>query len=146
MPVVPRHSLSPSDRAFQRRFESGDIEPDNFTHREHLRLAYIYLVQSPAVTAHERVRSGLRRFMQRHGVDPRRYHETITRAWMLAVRHFMNGSARCTSFDAFIAEHPKLMDPAILESHYSRGVLESDEARRRFVEPDLEPIPSRPSD
>ena len=36
----------------------------------------------------------LHAFLACHGITPAKYHETITRAWILAVRHFMDTGTR----------------------------------------------------
>ena len=65
----------------------------------------------------------------------------MTRAWILAVRHFMESSRDSASADAFIESNPRLLDAKIMMTHYSAGLLFSPEARSQFVEPDLGPIP-----
>jgi hypothetical protein len=76
-----------------------------------------------------------------NGVDPTRYHETLTRAWILAVRHFMNKTRGGKSADELIAKNPEMLDSRSMLTHYSSEVLFSDEARQAFVQPDLDPIP-----
>lgn len=126
--------------------ESGDFTASDFDHRAHVRLAYVYLAESDTEGACEQMRGTLVRFLERHGIDPDKYHETLTRAWIMAVRHFMRKSASASSADAFIERNPELLDTDIMLTHYSAGVLFSDEARKRFVEPDLEPIPPEDQD
>lgn len=138
----PKHSLSDEDRRFRDDFEACAIAPASFDHRAHIRLAYAYLVDVEADTAVTRMRSALLAFLRHNGVDPSKYHETMTRAWILAVRHFMEISAAVASADAFIASNPTLLDAKIMLTHYSAGLLFSDEARARFVEPDLGKIPN----
>ena len=53
----------------------------------------------------------------------------------------MEKSAAFASADAFIDSNPILLDTKIMLTHYSAGLLFSDEARARFVEPDLGDIP-----
>jgi hypothetical protein len=77
----------------------------------------------------------------RHGVDVSKYHETVTRAWIMAVRHFMEISPDSDSSETFIENNPKMLDSRIMMTHYSAEVLFSDEARAKFVEPNLSPIP-----
>ena len=80
-------------------------------------------------------------FLETLGIDTSKYSETITRAWVLAVRHFMEGSPICTSSDEFIAWNPGILDPKIMLTHYSAETLFSDEARANYVEPHLSRIP-----
>ena len=66
----------------------------------------------------------------------------MTRAWILAVRHFMETSpARRPRRTPLSTSNPRLLDSKIMMTHYSAGLLFSSEARAQFVEPDLGPIP-----
>lgn len=133
--------LSPDDLFFQSRVEAGDLPPAAFDHRAHVRLAWIYLAQHDPEAAHRRMRSVLLAFLARNGIGPAKYHETLTRGWILAVRHFMDRTAGARSAEAFLEANPRLLDRDILLAHYSAERLFSDEARAGFVEPDLAPIP-----
>lgn len=133
--------MSDDDRRFRADFEACAIPPAVFDHRAHVRLAYTYLAEVDDEAALARMRAALLAFLRHNGVDPSKYHETMTRAWILAVRHFMEKSPACASADAFIASNPTLLDTKIMLTHYSAEVLFSDEARSRFVEPDLGEIP-----
>jgi len=133
--------LSESDRRFLALFESCELDPAAFDHRAHLRLAYACLAGGGTDDAHARVRRGLLRFLDAHGIDPAKYHETLTRAWILAVRHFMARTDGAQSADAFLERNPELLDSRIMLTHYSREALFSEDARSRFVRPDLDPIP-----
>ena len=134
-------TLSDSDRTFRDDFEAGRVTPDQFDHRAHVRLAYVYLTEGGVETAAEAMRNALLAFLERHAIDPAKYHETLTRSWILAVRHFMERSPAAPSADGFIAANPALLDTKIMLTHYSASLLFSSEARAQFVEPDLEAIP-----
>lgn len=138
---MTKHALSEDDRRFRDDVESGAFPKAQFDHRAHVRLAYTYLAETDDETATARMRDALRGFLEHHGISPSKYHETMTRAWILAVRHFMEMSAAATSADAFIDANPRLLDPKIMLTHYSAGLLFSAEARSEFVEPDLGKIP-----
>lgn len=135
------HTISPADRRFRTEFEACRVSPERFDHRAHVRLAYVYLAEHDTESAVRRMRRALERFIAWNGVPAAKYHETLTRAWVLAVLHFMQRSAPADSADAFIARNPALLDTGIMLTHYSRERLFSDAARRDFVEPDLTPIP-----
>ncbi|HJQ70943.1 MAG TPA: hypothetical protein VKA70_18350 [Blastocatellia bacterium] len=136
-----RHLSSAEDQDFRREFEAGRFPPAEFNHRAHIRLAYVYLSEHDDDTAHQLMRSALLSFLVRHGVDVSKYHETITRAWILAVRHFMEKTTGSESYDAFIEKNPIMLDSKIMLTHYSAEALFTDEARAKFVEPNLDPIP-----
>ena len=117
------------------------MSPKAFDHRAHIRLAYIYLTENEDDAALALMRSALLEFLRHHGIDLSKYHETMTRAWILAVRHFMEISSACGSSDAFIEKNPIMLDTKIMMTHYSAEVMFSPEARARFLEPDLVEIP-----
>lgn len=86
------HLLSTEDREFVAQFESCEFLPDKFNHRAHLRLAYVYLAEQDTETSCQLMRDSLRRFLEYNGIGLSKYHETLTRAWILAVRHFMEAT------------------------------------------------------
>ncbi len=135
------HAISQADLDFQRAFESCAIAPAAFDHEAHLRLAYVYLAQGGLEDAQAKMRAALIAFLRAHGLPPGKFHETLTRAWVLAVRHFM-GRSPSRSFGGFIAKSAVLLDSRVMLTHYSRGALFSEQARIQFVEPDLDAIPA----
>lgn len=139
------HTLSHEDLDFRAAFESGAIAPADFSHRAHVRLAYTYLAEADTEAAQERMRAAIQGFLQHHGIAPAKYHETLTRAWILAVGHFIHRCGNTASADEFIERSPLLLDSKIMMTHYSAGLLFSPEARAAFVEPDLDPIPRHES-
>lgn len=139
------HHLSIDDQDFKREFEACATPPDRFDHRAHVRLAYIYLCESAVEEAAQRMKTSLLAFLAHLGVDESKYHETITRAWILAVRHFMDQSQGSQSAEEFISANPVLLDSKIMLTHYSAEVLFSPGARQSFVEPDLQSIPPPPT-
>ena len=134
-------TASDDDRRYREDFESGRIPLAEFDHRAHIRLAYAFLAELDVDSAHERMRRALQTFIARNGIPASKYHETLTRSWILAVRHFMALTPGARSADEFIAANPVLLDARIMLTHYSAAALFSPEARSRFVEPDLQNIP-----
>lgn len=135
------HGLSTDDVRFRTEFETCVFPPARFDHRAHVRLAYVFLAGNNTDTAHALMRSALIAFLEHNHVPVSKYHETLTRAWILAVHHFMTRSPGTESAEAFIRANPELLDTKIMLTHYSADVLLSEEARRRFVRPDLDGIP-----
>ena len=134
------HHASEEDRAFRSAFEACTIAPSQFNHEAHVRLAFIYLTEGDQDSAVQKMRDALLNFLQHHGVPQSKFHETLTRAWVLAVQHFMNRSTSTSTTD-FISKNQQLLDSKIMLTHYSASVLFSADARSSFVEPDLDPIP-----
>ena len=137
-----RHPASPEDIEFRRAFESGGIPPSGFDHAAHVRLAYVYLCQHEVDGATGAMRDALVAFLRAHGIPATKYHETLTRAWVLAVDHFMQQApGPYPSAAVFMQANPRLLDSRIMLTHYSAEVLFSAEARERFVPPDVQSIP-----
>ena len=136
-----KYSLSQEDRRFTQAFQSGALLPAEFDHRAHVRLAYVFLSEHDTETATSCMRDALVAYLKHHGIDASKYHETLTRAWILAVRHFMERTGDTPSADAFIDANPLLLDSRIMLTHYSAELLFSPQARAGFIEPDLEIIP-----
>lgn len=136
-----KHAISPDDLQFQRTFEAFKVEPSAFDHAAHVRLAYVYLSQSSTEEAALRMKVSLLSFLEHFGVGATKFHETITAAWTMAVRHFMEISSHSASYAEFIAMNPRLLDTEIMLRHYSAHLLFSQAARSAFVEPDVAPIP-----
>ena len=139
--ITVKHTTSEEDLLFQRSFESFEVAPSDFDHAAHVRLAYVYLCQHPADEAAEHMKSSLLAYLQHVGVGRSKFHETITKAWIMAVRHFMEQSDPAASSQEFVAANPRLLDTKIMLKHYSAEVLFSQEARAAFVQPDISAIP-----
>ena len=136
-----KFNTSRDDLEFRDQMEACNFPASDFNHRAHLRLAYIYLSENSTEKSSELMRDTLGRFILHYGVDPSKYHETMTKAWILAVHHFMNVTGTSSSADELIDKNPEMLETKIMMTHYSAGVLFSDEARASFVQPDLDPIP-----
>jgi hypothetical protein len=133
-------TASRSDLEFMRTFEAGDLPACDFNHFAHLRLAYAYLCQGDLECAQLRMREALLAFLDAKEIPRMKFHETMTRAWVMAVSHFMNRGSSA-SFAEFIANSAQLLDTRVMLTHYSAAALFSDRARAAFLEPDLERIP-----
>jgi hypothetical protein len=136
-----KHRMSADDVEFRRAFEGCEIEPQKFDHAAHVRLAYVYLCEYQVEEAAARMKQSLLEFIAHLGIGEAKYHETITRAWIMAVNHFMAKSAGHASAIEFIAANPELLDSKIMLTHYSAEVLFSPQARQTFVQPDIQSIP-----
>lgn len=134
------NATSQDDRDFRQSFEACTVAPAQFNHEAHLLLAYVYLVENDLAAAQSKMRGALQAFLRAHGLPSEKFHETLTRAWVLAVRHFM-GRSPSPSFSEFLANSRPLLDSRVMLTHYSAGALFSAQARAAFVEPDLEAIP-----
>jgi hypothetical protein len=124
------------DQDFVTAFEACALPAEAFHHRDHVRLAWLYLKELPPAAALVRFTEGLQRFAHAHG-KPGLYHETITWAYLLLIRERM-ARADPGSFEEFAAANPDLLTwkPSVLTSYYQAETLGSELARRVFVMPD----------
>jgi hypothetical protein len=125
-----------------RRFESCELlPPADFNHREHLLVALCYLLRMGDAAALARLRAHIGRYVAAHGINPSLYHETITVFWLKRVRAFAEradaerGLARLTNA---LAE--ECGSSRLVYDYYSKELLDSERARREWVEPDLRPL------
>ena len=136
------HAMDADDEALWLAFSKAAIAAGEFDHRAHLRVAYGLLCSHEFTEAVARMRTALRDFLAHHGIEPdEKYHETLTLAWMSAVRLFMDRSPPMPSSRAFLRANPRLLDAGIMGIHYSPERLFSDSARASFVAPDRAPLP-----
>lgn len=126
-----------TDDDFLDRFETGRI--DEFSHRDHLRMAYAYARRGGGDHAVAMARRGIRRMVVAKGVAAK-YHETLTVAWTRVVAHLVERSP-ADGFDAFLDANPMLLRRDLLLAHYSREQLLGDDARATFADPDLLALP-----
>jgi hypothetical protein len=65
-----------------RDFETYQTDADDFRHPEHLAVAVWYVHTMDRDSALDRMRSGLLRFLEHHGVDKGKYSEAVTVFWI----------------------------------------------------------------
>ena len=135
------HTLSQADKRLLALFQACSLSPGEFTHQAHLRLAYIYLTRHDLEAGLQTMRHAIQRFLSHHQIDASKYHETLTRAWLMAVKHFMDRAGSTESADEFLSKSAALLDSSVMLTHYSKELLFSAAARAGYVEPDLDPIP-----
>ncbi len=128
-----------TDRQFASAFERCEIPNEQFRHRDHLRLAWIYLRRYGRLDASARIVESIQRYAAHNGA-PGKYHETVTLAWMELVYCAMRSLPDAAGFDEILDAFPRLLQKSALAQYYSSGVLQSDTARQVFVKPDLKPL------
>jgi hypothetical protein len=127
------------------RFEDGTLPERCLTHRQHVRVAWLYLERHAPLAAIGHFAAALRRLAAAYG-KPRLYHETITWAYLLLIherRQHSSGAAAGEAasgagWETFAAANPDLFTwrPSILAAYYRDETLDSELARRTFVLPD----------
>jgi len=121
------------DAALVAEFEATTLP--ELTHRDHVRLAFLYARTGDAVTP---MRDGLIAYTAARGSSAH-FHETRTWAWAVLIGNAARGFDG--DFDAFWAAHPSFDRRDLLSDHYSDELLNSAAARASIVPPDLAPLP-----
>ena len=122
------------DRDFVQAFETCTLPSEQFPHRAHVRLAWLYLRDYSLLDALTRFVEGLKRYAASLGAGSK-YHETVTWAYMFLI-HDRMARAPFETFEDFAAANPDIFN-GVLEKYYSKETLSSDLARRTFLMPEM---------
>jgi hypothetical protein len=127
---------SKDDASLLARFEDGSLPAAELGHREHVRLAWIYLRGAAFEEAALRFCTNLRRFAASHGKADR-YHATMTWAYLALVNERMHAGPPAADFDGFAAKNADLLDHerGALSACYDKATLASPIARSVFLLP-----------
>ena len=71
-------------------FEDCTTPKDEFTHLSHLTVATYYLHDSAPAVALEKMRFGLLRFLDHHGVPRLKYQQRVTQAWLKQIQNVID--------------------------------------------------------
>ncbi len=133
-----------NDEEHLRRFEDQSLPLEEWTHRAHLKVAYLYLNRFSQAEALGRLRRGIQAYNTAHGIQDTPtggYHETMTQVWLQLVYTTLCQFGPAESADAFFDTQTQLRDKRTPLLYYSRDCIMSAEAKRCFVAPDLAPLP-----
>ena len=125
-------------------FENCTIERGSWGHPEHLILAYHYASNNDIETALNKMREGIFKLLESFEIDLTKempYHETLTVFWMRSINEFAKKN-RGYSVEIINGMIEKF-DKHYPSRFYSKEHLFSDEARAKYVEPDLTPLSTR---
>lgn len=126
-----------------RGVETRTLPKPEWTHAAHFAAA-VWLLGQPGRDASAEMPALIRAYNEATGVantDTDGYHETITQASLRAARAWLDAhpGARAEALNALIASPYGRSD--WLLQYWTKPVLFGVEARRRWVEPDLQPLP-----
>jgi hypothetical protein len=129
------------------QFENCTLPFDLWTHRCHVKVAYIYLTQHPFAEALARIQGGIRAYNKANNVPEgptSGYNQTTTHALVhiiAAVMQAYRDTHPVTTADSFCDMHPELSSKHILRFFYSPQRRMHPLAKSQFIEPDLAPLP-----
>jgi hypothetical protein len=143
--VAATHAMDDAD--FLRQFETRTLPFQQWTHRAHVKVAYLYIRQHCLEGAIARLRTGIRAYNAKNNVPDSPtsgYNETTTCAFaqiIAAVITAYGETFPTATADDFCDAHPQLMSRHILRLFYSPQRRMHPDAKQNFIEPDLAPLP-----
>ncbi|KAJ3283164.1 hypothetical protein HK104_010524 [Borealophlyctis nickersoniae] len=142
------------DEVFIEAFENATLSFDQWTHRAHLRMAWIYLQsEGSPEKAYVRVKEGIKNYTKTNIERVKhRYNETITIFFLRLIHLALDAdramgiapysAANEDAFAEFLGRYPFLEDGRMMYGYYSKDVLHGDEAVEKWVEPDKQALPN----
>lgn len=129
-----------NDDAFEMAFATCQLDPQLFTHKAHIRLAWIHLRKYGLQEAENNICKQIKKFDQTFG-DGTKFNMTVTIAAVKAVYHFMQKS-KADHFEDFIQEHSRLVTSfkGLIDQHYGFDIFASKSAKISYLEPDRLPF------
>jgi len=132
------------DSQFLQAFENCTLPFDVWTHRAHLRVAYLYASKFDLQTATNKMRTGIKAYNKATNTPEeleRGYHETITVAFMRLVTAALQQAGPFTTSEEFCDACADALNKPVLLNYYSKDRITSMKAKQTFVEPDLQELP-----
>ncbi|QSE98694.1 hypothetical protein [Fulvivirga lutea] len=129
-----------SDSDFENKFNRCELNPSDFSHEAHLRLAWININKYGIKQAEINIQHQLRKYVEFFGAKDK-YNITLTLAAIEAVYHFILKS-NSDNFKDFITEFPRLKYnfKELIDCHYSFDIYHFEKAKKEFLQPDLVPF------
>ncbi|HMD59372.1 MAG TPA: hypothetical protein VKG66_06260 [Steroidobacteraceae bacterium] len=127
-----------TDEQFLAALEQCVLPEAEFSHRGHVRAAYLYLLQGDFPEALSRLRRAIRNYA-RHLGKPERYHETITVAYLALIQQHICERGDGGGWPAFQRDNPELFRPGLLLEFYPQQQLDTALARKVFLLPQAPP-------
>jgi hypothetical protein len=129
-----------NDTEFLFQFENQTLDMRHFNHMGHLRLAWLYLSRYDVDTAVKLVCSRIQAYATSLGAS-RKFHLTITNA-LVRIMAKRRDNMQKKEWELFLLENQDLVNDAIsvLDQHFSKGLLFSEQARTTLVQPDKKPL------
>ena len=128
------------DQTFIEQFEQCVLNPAQFNHTGHVRLAWLYLRQNDEKIAIEKVCTGIKAYALSLGVKDK-FHLTITyyTVKLIAAREKANSTV---SWQQFNSRNSDLITDCIgvLLQYFNHHTLFSEQARLNLTEPDIKAI------
>jgi hypothetical protein len=135
------------DADLLRQFQELTLPFTLWTHRAHVKIAYLHLQKYPFDEALSRICAGIKKYNAANNVPESQtsgYNQTTTVAFLHLVAAVMRAyeyAFPVHTADEFCDTHPQLMSKHVLRFFYSPHRRMHPDAKTRFIEPDLAPLP-----
>jgi hypothetical protein len=136
-----------NDQELLEAFEDGSLPHEQWTHRCHVKVAYLYLRRFSYEQALVRIRNGIQEYNAAKSIiegPSSGYNETMTQAFarlIAATIDTYEPVMPTSTADEFCDAHPQLMTRHVLRLFYSPAIRANRAAKTEFVEPDLATLP-----
>src|SRR4051812_15142976 len=136
-----------TDEELLHSFERLSLPFAQWTHRAHVKVAFLYLRAHPFDEALAKMRKGIKAYNAANNVPEgptSGYNETTTHAFLHLIAATMAAYGQqmpTPTADSFCDTHPQLMTRNALRSFYSPQQRMHPLAKTQFVEPDLASLP-----
>lgn len=126
-----------TDQELIEKFEDCSLPSELFRHRDHVKVAWLYLNRYSKLEALTRFSEKLRNFAEHLG-KPQLYHETITWGHIFLIHERIMRAGKKQDWAEFAGANADILDwrDGIFKQYYSDEVIASDIARSMFVLPD----------
>ncbi|MHC5114731.1 MAG: hypothetical protein ACYTGP_09920 [Planctomycetota bacterium] len=148
--MIAKGWMDVDDATLLEQFENLTLPFDQWTHRTHVKVAYLYVTQHPLDEAIDRMRRGIKAYNAHNDVPEGPlvgYNDTTTVAFVRlvdAVNRAYASTFPTDTADAFCDTHPQLMSKHVLRFFYTPQQRIRPGAKEHFVEPDMAPLPTVP--
>lgn len=136
---------SVGDQVFMKAFtdEANSWSTSKWMHRAHLRMAWNYIRELGTEAAEPIIKETIQKHFRRNPSKTNNYHETITHFYITfiaaAIKSFKGDKS---DFFALVEHYPELLDSKTIETYYTPEKLYTEEAKHKFIKPDLKPLPN----
>jgi len=136
-----------TDRQLLRAFEKRTLPFKEWTHRAHVKVAFLYLHEFRFDHALRKIAAAIRAYNAANNVPESPtsgYNQTTTHAFLHLVAAMIAAyepAFPSKNADAFCDTHPQLMTRHVLRLFYSPQRRMHPQAKLKFIAPDLAPLP-----
>lgn len=131
------------EQEFLEMFEQKRFPFNQWRHRPHVTVAYLYLRKLSLEEAIDTMRDRIQAHNAANGLMGA-YHETLTQVWARIIYAIMATHGPSDSAKNFFDRHTYLLNKMLPLMFYTHQRIMSKQARDAFLEPDLMPLPTPP--